>query len=40
MLPARALGIIAATGGEYMQMGMVLAMTPVRMEDHDIAALE
>src|ERR1044072_7505041 len=40
MLPAGALGIIAPTGGEHMEMGMVLAITPVRMEDHNIAALE
>src|SRR5262249_32315062 len=39
-LPARVLGLIASTGGEHMQMGMALAITPVRMEDHDIAALE
>src|SRR5262249_29432750 len=40
MLPARALGLVASTRGEHMQMGMVLAMTPVRMEDHDRATLE
>ena len=32
--------IVASTGGEHMQMGMILAITPMRMEDHDIAALE
>src|SRR5713226_7991169 len=40
MLPARALGIIAATGGEHMQMGMVLPITPMRVEDRDVAPLE
>src|SRR5437879_7906007 len=40
MLPARALGIIAPTGGEQMQMGMVLAITPMRVEHCDGASLE
>src|ERR1700745_3340005 len=40
MLPAVSQPIVASTGGEHMQMGMVLAITPVRMEDHDIATLE
>ena len=40
MLPARALAIIASTGGEHMQMGMVLPIAPMRVEDRDVAALE
>src|SRR5712691_7098164 len=40
MLPARSLGIIAPTGGEQMQMGMVLAIAPMRVEHRDIATLE
>src|SRR5437016_10798459 len=40
MLPAVSQPIVASTGGEHMQMLMLLAITPVRMEDHDIAALE
>jgi hypothetical protein len=32
MVPARSLGIIAPTGGEPMQMGMILPMTPMRVE--------
>jgi hypothetical protein len=40
MLPAVSQPIVASTGGEPMQLGMVLAMTPVRMEDHDRATLE
>src|ERR1043166_3594591 len=40
MLPAVSQPIVASTRGEHMQMGMVLAITPVRMEDHDIAPLE
>src|SRR5262249_15696830 len=40
MLPAVSQPIVASTGSEHMQMGMVLAITPVRMEDHDIAPLE
>src|SRR5262245_55091129 len=40
MLPAVSQPIVASTSSEHMQMGMVLAITPVRMEDHDIAALE
>src|SRR5437870_1903718 len=40
MLPARALGIITPTGGEQMQMGMVLAITPMRVEHRDVASLE
>src|SRR5947199_7889227 len=40
MRPAVSQPIVSPTGGEHMQMGMVLAITPVRMEDHDIATLE
>src|SRR5215510_2867132 len=40
MLPARALGLIAPTGGEHMQMRMVLAIAPMRVEDRDIASSE
>ena len=35
MLPARALAIIAATGGEHMEMGMGLPIAPMRVEDRD-----
>src|SRR5687768_11698749 len=40
MLPAISRLIVTATGGEPMQMRMILTMTPVRMEDHDRAAPE
>src|SRR5712691_3654562 len=40
MLPARVLAIIAATGGEHMEMGMVLPIAPMRVEDRDIPPLE
>src|SRR5262245_10709796 len=40
MLPALAWGIIASTGGEHMQMGMVLPITPMRVEHGDIPPLE
>src|SRR5215471_2928500 len=40
MLPAVSQPIIASTGGEHMQMGMVLAITPVRMEHGAIAPLK
>src|SRR5262249_13709273 len=37
MLPTRSLGIIAATGGDAMQVGMVLPITPMGMEHRDVA---
>src|SRR5215831_19738222 len=40
MLPARALAIIATTGGEHMEMGMVLPSAPMRVEDRDVAPRE
>src|SRR5215475_13726220 len=40
MLPARALAIIAPTGGDQMQMGMILPIAPMRMEHCDVAPLE
>src|SRR3989441_11824928 len=40
MLPALAWGIIPSTGGEHMQMGMVLPITPMRVEHGDIPPLE
>ena len=39
MLPTRALGIVAPTGSEEMQMGMVLPITPMRVEHRDGAPL-
>src|SRR2546422_7848251 len=36
MFPACSLGIVASTGGEEMQMGMVLAITPMRMEHRNV----
>src|SRR4029453_5461255 len=38
MLPAVLLGIIAPTGGDQMQMGMVLAIAPMRVEHRDVPA--
>src|SRR5438128_8847711 len=38
MLPARSLGVIAPTGGEQMQMGMILPIAPMRMADRDGAS--
>ena len=40
MLPARSLGIIAPTGGEQMQMGMVLPIAPMGVEHRDRAPSE
>jgi hypothetical protein len=40
MLPARALGIIAPTGGEQMEKGMVLAIAPMRVAHRNGASLE
>src|SRR5215831_5672343 len=40
MLPARALAIIPPTGGEQMQMGMVLAIAAMRVEHRDGAPSE
>src|SRR5215813_12296514 len=40
MLPARSLGLIAPTGGEQMQMGMVLPIAAMRVEHGDVAPLE
>src|SRR5436190_14089546 len=40
MLPALPLAIIAPTGGDQMQMGMVLAIAPMRVEHRDGAPLE
>ena len=39
MLPAFSLAIIAPTGGDQMQMGMVLPIAPMRVEHHDVAPL-
>jgi hypothetical protein len=36
----RSLGIIAPTGGQHMQMGMVLAIAPMRVQYCDVAPLE
>src|SRR5215831_19676527 len=38
MLPARSLGVITPTGGEEMQMGMVLPIATMRVEDCDGAS--
>ena len=40
MLPALSLAIIAPTGGDHMQMGMILPIAPMCMEHHDIATPE
>ena len=40
ILPARALGIIAPTGGEHMEMGMILPIPPMRVEHRDVATLQ
>src|SRR5712691_9944988 len=40
MLPARSLRIIAPTGGEQMQMRMVLAMAPMGVGHHNVAPPE
>src|SRR5216684_7140887 len=40
MLPARALGIIAPTGGEHMHMRVILPMAAMRVEYGDGASLE
>src|SRR5499427_10503074 len=40
MLPTRSLGIIAATGGQHMEMGMIVPMAAMRVEHRDIAPLE
>src|SRR5262252_10069052 len=40
MLPTRSLGIIAATGGQHMEMGMIVPMAAMRVEHRDIASLE
>ena len=40
MLPALSLAIIPPTGGEQMQMGMVLAIAPMRVEHRDGAPPE
>src|SRR5437870_12132241 len=40
MLPARTLGIIAPTGGEHMQMGVILPIAAMRVEYGDIPACE
>src|SRR6266568_2412334 len=40
MLPALSLAIIPPTGGEQMQMGMVLAIAPMGMEHRDGATPE
>ena len=40
MFPALPLTIIAPTGRDQMQMGMVLAMTAMRVEHHDRATSE
>src|SRR5215813_1706202 len=37
MFPACSLSIVASTGGEQMQMGMVLAITPMGVEDRNVA---
>ncbi len=40
MHPALGLLIPATTGGDEVQMGVVLAIAAVRLDDHDVAALE
>src|SRR5215467_4373901 len=40
MLPTRSLGIIAATGGQHMQMGMIVPIAAMGVEDRDITTLE
>ena len=40
MDPLAGLRIPSATGGDDVQMGVVLAIAAVRLDDHDIAALE
>ena len=40
MLPALSLGILAATGGEQMQMGMVRPIAAMRVEHRDVAPSE
>jgi hypothetical protein len=39
-LPALSLAIIAPTGGDQRQMGVVLPIAPMRMEHRDVAPLE
>jgi len=40
MLPTRSLGIIAATGGQPMQMGLLVPMAAMGVEDRAITTLE
>ena len=40
MHPLAGLRIPSATGGDDVQMGVVLAIAAMRLDDHDIAALE
>src|SRR2546426_8947400 len=40
MLPALSLAIIPPTGGDQMQMRMILPIAPMRMEHRDVATLE
>src|SRR6266567_6742310 len=39
-LPTLPLAIKAPAGGDEMPMGMILAMTPMRVEHHDVAPLQ
>ena len=40
MLPALALMILAPTGGEPMEMGVVVTIAAMGVEHHDVATLE
>src|SRR5262249_48410679 len=40
MLTTRSLGIIAATGGQHMQMGMIVPIAAMGVEDRDLTTLE
>src|SRR5438128_11464080 len=40
MLPTRSLGIISPTGGEQMQMGVVLPIAPMGVEHRDVTPSE
>src|SRR6476660_269670 len=40
MLPTRSLGLIAATGGQHMPMGMIVPIAAMSVEDRNITTLE
>ncbi len=40
LLPTSPLAITAPAGGDEMQMGMILAIAPMRVEHHDVASLQ